>query len=497
MNVLMVYPKFPDTFWSFKHALKFINKKASQPPLGLVTIAPLLPKDWNKKLVDMNVEELTDAEIAWADMILVSAMVVQRSSSIEVIHRCKQAGKIVVAGGPLFTGEYEKFTEVDHFVLNEGEITLPQFLKDYENHTLQRVYTTTEHPDMSLSPLPDWSLIKLEEYDSIGIQVSRGCPFQCDFCNITAMLGHTPRLKSAEQIIRELDSLYSLGWRRSVFFVDDNFIGNKKILKSEILPAIIEWRKGKKGYNFTTEVSINLADDPELMQLMRDAGFVNVFVGIETPDEESLTECHKTQNKNRNLIEAVHRMQSYGLQVMGGFIVGFDSDQPSIFKRQIEFIQNSGIVTAMVGLLQAPYGTELYRRMEKEGRLIKEFSGDNADGTTNIIPRMDLHDLIEGYKQIINTIYSPKGFYERVENFLKHYNPPSVSSPITWNEVGGLFRSIWYMGIIGSERKHYWKLFFWSLFREPKKFPMAITLSVYGFHFKKVAEEDHIIPTAA
>jgi radical SAM superfamily enzyme YgiQ (UPF0313 family) len=497
MNVLMVYPKFPDTFWSFKYALRFIRKKASQPPLGLVTIAAMLPKKWNKKLVDMNVNELTDEQIAWADMIMVSAMVVQRSSSLEVIHRCKQAGKLIVAGGPLFTGEYEKFPEVDHFILNEGEITVPEFLKDYENHSLKRIYTTTEHPDMSVTPIPDWSLIDMKYYDSMSIQFSRGCPFKCDFCNITAMLGHTPRVKSAEQIIKELDLLYSLGWRSNVFFVDDNFIGNKKILKDEVLPALIEWRKGKKGYSFITEASVNLADDPELMQMMRDAGFVSVFVGIETPDDEGLTECHKTQNKNRNLIDAVHRLQSYGLQVMGGFIVGFDSDQPSIFNRQIDFIQKSGIVTAMVGLLQAPYGTELYDRLDKEGRLIKEFSGDNADGTTNIIPKMDIKDLTAGYKQIINEIYSSKGFYTRVENFLKHYNPPVVKSRITFNEVGGLFKSIWLMGICGTNRDQYWKLFFKTLFSEPKKFPMVITLSVYGFHFKKVAQEDHIIPVAA
>lgn len=497
MNLLMIYPEFPDTFWSFKHALKFIHKRASSPPLGLATVAALLPKTWNKKLIDMNVTELRDEDIAWADLIMISAMVVQKSSTHQVVTRCKAAGKTLVAGGPLFTGEYEKFPEVDHFVLNEGEITIPEFLRDWENQTPKKIYSTTDHPDIKLSPTPDWTLVDMKYYDSMSIQFSRGCPFQCDFCNITALLGHQPRTKTALQLITELDSLYSLGWRGNVFFVDDNFIGNKKVLKTEILPALIEWRKDKVGYSFITEASINLADDAELMKLMADAGFVNVFVGIETPDDDSLTECHKTQNKGRNLIESVHKLQAAGLQVMGGFIVGFDSDQPSIFKRQIDFIQQSGIVTAMVGLLQAPYGTELYARLEKEGRLIKEFSGDNADGSTNIIPKMDLADLKEGYKQIITELYSSANFYQRVRNFLKYYNPPKIKVRISGNEVRALFRSIWTMGILGKGRGEYWRLFFWSLFREPRKFPMAITLSVYGFHFKKVAQENNIIPITA
>ncbi len=273
------------------------------------------------------------------------------------------------------------------------------------------------------------------------------------------MLGHTPRTKSAAQILAELDKMVQLGWNRNIFFVDDNFIGNRRQIKEEILPALIEWRKGKKIGNFITEASINLADDPDLMQLMTAAGFNSVFVGIETPDEASLKECNKGQNLRRNLVESVQTLQRFGLQVMGGFIVGFDADTPNIFKRQIEFIQNSGIVTAMVGMLQAPHGTKLYARMETEGRILKEMTGDNADGSTNIIPKMGAELLKNGYKALMDDIYSPAFFYERVKTFLRVYNPPKISSVIHREEIGAFFSSIWKLGIVGSERQQYWQLF--------------------------------------
>ncbi|NMB56302.1 MAG: B12-binding domain-containing radical SAM protein [Leptolinea sp.] len=488
MKVLLVYPEFPDTFWSFKHALQFVRKNSSNPPLGLVTIAALSPAEWEKRLVDMNVRPLSDKDIQWADIVFISAMIIQRDSTHAVARRIKAAGKTIVAGGPLFTGEWQDFPEIDHFVLNEGEITYPQFLKDLKSGTLQKAYTTTEFADITQSPVPMWELIEMKRYDSMCIQFSRGCPFACEFCNITAMLGHTPRLKSAQQIIAELDKLYNLGWRRNVFFVDDNFIGNKKALKEEILPALIEWRKDKSGTNFITEASINLADDPELMDLMTRAGFISVFVGIETPDESSLTECHKNQNKGRSLLDSVKRLQHNGLQVMGGFIVGFDSDTSSIFQRQIDFIQNSGIVTAMVGLLQAPFGTPLYARLKAEGRLNEEMSGDNADGTTNIIPKMDMHELREGYENILRTIYSADGFYQRVKTFLSNYKPVKSTVHLEFQEVLALFRTIWRIGILSSERGYYWNLIFWTLIHEPKQLPLAITFTVYGYHFKRVSE---------
>lgn len=487
MKILLVYPEFPDTFWSFKHALKFVRKKAGAPPLGLLTVAAMLPSVWEKRLVDLNVTALTDKDLAWADYVFVSAMIVQRESARSVIHRCKSAGVKVVAGGPLFTMEHEQFPDVDHFVLNEAEATLAPFLSDLQAGRAQRLYASTEYPDIHQTPAPLWRIANLKHYDTVSIQFSRGCPFNCDFCNVTALLGHRPRTKTAAQIIAELDGLYALGWRKSIFFVDDNFIGNKKVIKSEMLPVLIEWRKSRSGMPFSTEASINLADDPELLRLMVEAGFDTVFVGIETPNEDSLAECNKNQNKGRDLVESVKHLQRAGLQVQGGFIVGFDHDSPSIFQQQIDFIQKSGIVTAMVGLLQAPLGTRLYERMQKEGRLVNEFSGDNVDGSTNIIPKMGLDALREGYRKILGQIYAPKLYYERVLTFLREYPSPRIKIQLEPQYILALWRSIDQLGIRGAERLHYWRLFFWTLFRRPRLFPLAITLAVYGFHFRQVA----------
>jgi radical SAM superfamily enzyme YgiQ (UPF0313 family) len=350
------------------------------------------------------------------------------------------------------------------------------------------LYATNEYPDIHQTPAPLWQLANLKNYDTVSIQFSRGCPFSCDFCNVTALLGHRPRTKTAAQIIAELDNLYARGWRKSIFFVDDNFIGNKKQIKSDILPALIQWRKGKSGMPFSTEVSINLADDPELLSLMTQAGFDTVFVGIETPNEASLTECSKNQNKGRDLVESVKRLQRAGLQVQGGFIVGFDNDPLSIFQQQIDFIQKSGIVTAMVGLLQAPPGTRLYERMQNEGRLVSEMSGDNVDGSTNIIPIMGLEPLRDGYRKLLAQIYAPQFYYERVATFLHEYRPPEIRIPIDLQSILALWRSIYQLGIRGVERVHYWRLFFWTLFHRPKLFPLAITLAIMGFHFRQVVE---------
>jgi len=488
MNVLLIYPEVPDTFWSFKHALKFIRKRASLPPLGLLTVAALLPPKWTKRLVDVNVTKLTEEHLAWADYALISGMIVQRESARQIITRCKESGVKVIAGGPLFTSEYEEFEKVDHFVLNEAEMTLPSFLADLEQGCARRVYTTSEFADIQKTPVPLWELADLERYATMSIQFSRGCPYDCEFCNVTALFGHRPRTKTAEQVIAELDNLHNLGWRGTVFFVDDNLIGNKRCLKIELLPALIERQKDKGKTPFSTQVSINLADDEQLMRMMVEAGFGTVFVGIETPDEDSLAECNKKQNKNRDLVEDVKCMQRAGLEVQGGFIVGFDSDTPSIFQRQIDFIQKSGIVTAMVGLLQAPRGTRLYRRLKREGRLLDQMSGDNVDGTTNILPKMNLDTLREGYKSILRYIYSPEHYYQRVKTFLREYKPSKIRSPLKLEYILAFFRSIYRLGIIGKERGFYWKLLSWTLFRRPRLFPQAVTFAIYGHHFRKICE---------
>jgi radical SAM superfamily enzyme YgiQ (UPF0313 family) len=489
MKILLVYPEFPDTFWSFRHALYFVRRKAAVPPLGLLTVAALLPSAWEKRLVDMNVAPLRCEELAWADYVFLSAMTVQRKSAVEVIQRCKEAGVKVVAGGSLFTTEPEHFPQVDHLVLNEAELTLAPFLADLEAGRLQRRYSTPEYADMTCSPQPQYELLDLRHYDTLSLQFTRGCPFNCDFCNVTTLLGHQVRHKSTTQILAELDRIYALGWRRNVFFVDDNFIGNRKYLKQDLLPALIQWRRGKTGCNFLTQASLNLADDEELTLMMVKAGFISVFIGIETPSEESLSECHKPQNKNRNLVESVHFLQRSGLQVLGGFIVGFDSDPPGIFQRQIDFIQNAGIVTAMVGLLQAPYGTPLFRRLAQEGRLVpdSDFSGNNADGMTNIIPKMDINTLRSGYRRIVEQIYSPRMFYERVRSFLQVYQPVRTHVRLEIQELLAVLRAMYWLGIRDRESLQYWKLILWTLFNAPRKLPHAIKLSVFGFHFRKVS----------
>jgi len=486
MKTLLIYPEYPATFWSFKYALKFIHKRAALPPLGLLTIGAMLPKEWPKKLVDVNVEKLTEKDLAWADCVFISGMVVQRESAREIIARCKEAGLKIIAGGPLFTNEYDAFEDVDHFVLNEAELTLPPFLADLEQGKARHMYETSEFCDIRRTPAPLWELMDFKQYASMSIQFSRGCPFNCDFCNVTALFGHRPRIKTAEQIIAELDGLYDQGWRGQVFFVDDNFIGNKGYLKNHLLPALIQWQKVRKGVPFNTEASINLADDEPLMEMMVQAGFDAVFIGIETPNEESLAECNKKQNKNRDLLESVKRMQRAGLQVTGGFIVGFDSDTPSIFQRQIDFIQKSGIVTAMVGLLNAPPGTRLYERMRKEGRLIDSITGDNADGTTNILPRMGLDVLREGYGNLMQHIYSPEHYYKRAMTFLREYKRPKVRTPLDFQRLLAVLRSSIRLGIFGRERFQYWKIMIWTLFRRPGLLPLNVTLAIYGHHFRKI-----------
>jgi len=492
-KILLVYPEYPDTFWSFKHALKFISKKAVHPPLGLLTVAAMLPKEWEKQLIDTNVEILNDEDIIQTDYVFISAMSVQKESVKRIINKCNKLGAKIVAGGPLFTAEYENFNNVDHFVLNEAEITLLPFLKDLKNGRAKHIYTTTKFPDIEKTPVPLWELIDMKKYVSINIQYSRGCPFNCEFCDITTLFGRGVRTKSKKQILAELESIYSRGWRGAVFFVDDNFIGNKEKLKNDILPAIIDWmKKRRRPFVFSTEASINLYNDEKLMQLMVQAGFNQVFVGIETPNEESLAECGKFQNKNCDLIACVKKIQKHGLQVIAGFIVGFDSDPPSIFERQIEFIQKSGIITAMVGLLNAPRGSRLYQRLAKENRLLKDISGSNTDFSINFISKMNNETLIDGYKRIISGIYNAKPYYERVIKFLTEYKP-SQKLHFHFGHIrfhsgypGAFFKSIWFLGIKDKTRIYYWKLFFWSLFRHPRLFPLAITYAIYGSHFRKI-----------
>lgn len=488
MNILLVYPKIPSTFWSFEGALKIISKKSAEAPLGLITIAAMLPEDWNLKLIDMNVCELIDKDLKWADYVFLSGMNVQINSFRDVIKRSNILGTKVVAGGPLATTQHQDFLGIDHFVLNEAEITLPLFLKDLENGIPKSIYTSSEFPDITSTPMPKWELLDINKYAAMSLQYSRGCPYDCEFCSITMLNGRTPRTKSKNQFLTELSKLYSMGWRGSVSIVDDNFIGNKVKLKNEILPALIEWSKEKKyPFNFVTEASINLADDEALMDMLVQAGFDSLFIGIETPNDSSLSECGKKTNQKRDLVKSVRKLQSKGLIVSGGFIVGFDNDPPSIFDDQINFIRETGIISAMVGLLNAPTGTKLFKRLKNENRLLENFSGNNMDGSMNFIPRMKYSELMTGYTNILKTIYADKEYYARIRKFLENYTVPGLAHSLpSVEQLRTFVKLIWKLGFVDSGKLYFWKLLFYSLFNYPKKFVAAMTFAVYGFHFRQL-----------
>lgn len=494
MNVLLIYPELPTSFWSFQHALRLAGKRSTQPPLGLLTVAAMLPAAWDKRLVDCNVQPLRDADLAWADLALISAMVVQRETARAAIDACHDAGVRVIAGGPLFTMEPEGFPTVDHLILNEAEVTLPAFLADLEHGAAKRVYETADFPPLDASPVPLWSLLTFEHYTAMAVQFSRGCPWRCDFCNVTTLFGRKPRIKAAAQIIRELDALYNAGWRGPVFFVDDNLIGDRRFVKQTLLPALIDWRQDKDGLPFSTEVSINVADDPTLIDLLVRAGFTKVFIGLETPDHDALTHCNKGQNTRADLSTAVTRLQRAGIAVQGGFIVGFDTDTAAIFQRQFDFIQQSGIVIAMANMLQAPPGTALYARMLAEERIVSQPSGASQSGT-NVRPLMGLDTLIAGYNRLVTELYSPAPFYERVRRFLSDYAAaaPEVQSKRFGNASGAqrallAFKVIAQLGLVDRGRLRFWRLLFWVARNRPSLISEALALSLFGWDLRRQQE---------
>ncbi len=487
MNILFVYPEYPPTFWSFKHSLKFISKKAAFPPLGLLTVAAMLPDSWGKKLVDLNVEPLTDEHLTWAHMVFISAMIVQKESAQQVINRCRSRGIKVVAGGPVFTTQHEQFSGVDHFVLNEAEITLPLFLTDLAGGRLQPLYTSTERPDIRQTPVPLWSLIDLKNYAAMAIQYSRGCPFNCEFCDIIIMNGRIPRVKSPAQMKNEFQVLFDAGWRKSVFIVDDNFIGNAVEVK-QLLPALIEWQQERRfPFTLLTEVSVNLANDEELMQLMSRANFFKVFMGLETPHRDSLMECGKKQNTVGSLADIVDTIHRHGMQVMGGFIVGFDQDPENIFDMQVHFIQQIGVVTAMVGILTALPQTRLWHRLKAEGRLLSDATGENTDGGLNFVPIMEKEKLIAGYQKLLITLYSPKNYYRRINTFLKNYTP-TAKTRLNREDLLAFMRAAWRLGIVSKVRFRYWKLLMKTSVVKRRALPIAVELAIHGFHFEKILE---------
>ena len=489
MKVLLVNPEFPETYWSFRHAVRFEGKRSVFPPLGLLTVSALLPPSWERRLVDLNVQSLKSSDIEWADMVFATAMLVQKESLKEVVGRCKARGKRVVLGGPYVTTTVEELPEADHIFLGEAETTVPEFVSDLARGEARRSYQATERPPLSATPRPDFHLANMKRYSAMSVQYSRGCPFSCEFCDIIEIYGRVPRTKSNQQILAEFDALRDLGWRSTVFVVDDNFIGNKKQVR-QLLPELAKWQKAN-GYPFklTTESSVNLADDEPLLESMRDAGFRSVFLGIETPVAESLKEAQKPQNRG-NLLDSVKNIQSHGLEVMAGFIVGFDNDPEDVFQRQIDFIRQSAIPLAMVGLLSALPDTQLWRRLEREGRLLGEASGNNTDCTFNFRTRMDPALLIQGYGTIMRTIYSPREYYQRALDSMRR-TAQEFSEPQHYKLISSLTsftRVMLKLGVFDGERKEFWRFLTQTLLKHRNKLAESLRLAAMGYHFRKLSD---------
>jgi radical SAM superfamily enzyme YgiQ (UPF0313 family) len=488
MNALLIYPKIPDTYWSFRHALRMVGKRAAQPPLGLMTIGALLPREWNKRLIDTNVERLKDKDLKWADVALIGGMHLQQDDLIAIVERCHARGLRCVVGGPITSSLPQSTLQADHVVIGEAEDLIAELARDLEQGTARPVYQAAERPAMERSPLPDLSLIKMKRYSTMTVQYSRGCPFNCEFCDIIEIYGRRPRTKAVEQVLAELDQLYAAGWRESVFVVDDNFIGNKPRAKV-LLAAMREWMNAHgRPFNFTTEASLNLAEDPELMQLMKDAGFTAVFLGIETPDECSLVANHKEQNTRRDMLESIALIQRYGMEVMGGFILGFDTDKEDVFDRLVEFIQKSAIPIAMVGLLEAMPGTQLFRRLGSEGRILSKGNGNNTDCHLNFLPRMNAARLVEGYRNVLSRIYGCDAYYERVKLFLSRCEPRQQTR-MTYANVRAFCASVMHQGVLGKARLSYWKFVLTAATKYRRSFGTAMTLAVMGYHFQTLTEE--------
>ncbi len=483
-RIVMIYPEIPVTYWSFNYTLSFIGKKASIPPLGLMTVASMLPEDWDVNLIDMNVTDLNRNDLERADLVFISAMLVQKPSFSEVVRLCNEMGKPVVAGGPYPICSYENIEGVDHFILDEAELTLPAFLRDLEAGCPQRVYRDKRKPDITKTPLPRFDLIDVDVYISMPLQYSRGCPFNCEFCDIIEMFGRIPRTKTPEQFVSEMEEVYRTGFSGSIFIVDDNFVGNKRKVKA-LLRRLIEWQRDHEyPYALFTEASMDLAQDDELLDLMVEASFEMVFLGIETPDKETLVLAQKKQNLRSDIYESIKKIQKKGIEVAGGFIIGFDSDPPDIFDRQIDFIQRAGIPMAMIGMLTVIPHTQLFRRLSREGRLAEDMAVNYAhDLRINFIPRMSREVLIEGYKRVLAELYSPGTYFQRCLTFLKLLPAEAKpSKPLSRNDIRAFLLSLMRQGFSRYGFK-YLKFLISAIRLDTGQLAMAVILAIRGYHF--------------
>ncbi len=497
MNTLLVHPAFPKTYWGMDYSRRLTRKSALLPPLGLLTVAALLPKHWQARLLDMSVEPLRDDDLRWAAVGFVGARQIQQRSFHEVIRRAHAVGMSVVVGGAYPTTDPDASADADCVVIGESEELIGPLCRDLEAGTLQGRYSAKERPDVTKSPVPRFDLLKIQAYQSVGVQFSRGCPFNCEFCDIIAVFGRVPRIKSPEQLMNEFDAVYKTGFRGPLFVVADNFIGNKKAAKA-MLPILAEWMKIKRyPFDFYTEASINLAADERLGELMVNAGFSSVFIGIETPSKESLAETQKVQNLRLDLTEAVEKLTRAGLEVMAGFIVGFDADDEGIFDRQLTFIQNAPIPMAMAGILSALPGSQLWDRLEREGRLLQDWSGENF-GQTNFRTRMPEDLLVEGYGKLLAALYQPDAFFARCLRVLSLWpkgQPSRFSFPLGYG-LATLFRVLWRVGVKGAYRGAFWRFLGKVAWRNPRMLVHAISHVVNGEHAIRFTKED-VMPRIA
>jgi radical SAM superfamily enzyme YgiQ (UPF0313 family) len=493
MKALFIYPEFPETFWTLRHAIKFLGVKAVSPPLALLTVAAMLPQEWAKKLVDLNVEPLTDEHLAWADMAFISAMPIQSKAADAVIRRCRAAGVTVCAGGVHFSLAEAQFEPVDHLFIGEVEETLAVFLEDLARGKALPEYRAPRFPELVRSPVPAWELLDNSKYAYMSVQVCRGCPHDCDFCHIIVLYGRLARYKASGQVLAELQRIYDAGWRGILTFADDNFIGHHGKAK-EVLRALGHWQAAR-GYPFIfqAQVSIEVVDDLELLPLMGQAGFGGLFLGIETPDPASLKECNKRQNLNRNLVAVVRTIQAHGIEVISGFIVGFDSDSTNVFAHQADFIEKAAIPTATVNLLAARPGTRLFRRLDSEGRLLGDVDGDTPmdHDYLNFIPKMGWERLLDGYKALLGQLFEPKPYYQRVLAFLSHYRPnPHLPARLpSSREVLAVVKIMFELGVKEPGRRAFWSYLGRLLKHHSQLFPMGMTLAATGYHFRIITKQ--------
>ena len=493
-NALLVYPEHPPTYWGADLALELSGVKATHPPLGLLTVAAMFSPNYELRLVDMNVRALQDDDLEWADFVFTSTMITQHMSLRAVVERCKHIGVPVIAGGPHPTTFHEEIEGVDHFVLNEAEANFADFLRDLEAGTARRIYRETRKPDVTRTPIPRFDLIDFNDYASMSVQFSRGCPFDCEFCDIIKLYGRVPRTKSPEQVVGEFESLYRLGWRGPVFLVDDNFIGNKRDAM-RLLPAIVEWQKARR-YPFTlhTEASANLALMDALMDAMVEAGFDSVFVGIETPNPKALLKTKKPQNTSKTeenyLQNAVRKIQQHGMQVQGGFILGLDSDDEDVFDAQIEFIQRTGIPVAPIYLLTAVKGTDMYERLKSEKRLLRTPIGTNAM-PLNFRTELDYGTLIERYTRVISTLYDPplENYFSRCLTLFRHLKPVRhLRKTKSKNEINAAFMRV--RRRLSAGQVPAYSKFIGRVSKEcPRMLPDAIYLAAMGYHFEWITRQ--------